>query len=791
MLSPGVVTLVPDGRPLLPAPALAKKVLSQRPSAEIGRIIVHDNPSRAAWISFTEGGERQTNYVEPTTGRLLGSGRGDGFFEAVTDIHRYMALPDGGNGWGRQMTGFAALSLVFFALSGLYLRWPKRPLDWRAWMVLDLRMSGRNLYRALHAVVGSWLILFYLVSALSGLWWSYGWYSDGLTRLLAGPEQAQSLPQSRSDDAEPDIAPAWRGFERATQGASYATVTASLRSNGTVQFRARHHDARHHRVSDELVIDGVTGAVISDVPYAQRSWGQDIIVSIYEIHRGAYFGLIGRIGLTISSLLMPLFTITGFLLYFTRRRRKRALRSTIQDVTGTENGAPALPGAEGSSTIVAFASQTGTAERLARLTASALPGASVLPIRSLNAVRLARTETLLVVAATYGEGEPPDPARSFARWMRRPARDLSHLRYAVLALGDREYPDFCAFGHHVDRWLHDAKAARLFDLVEMDGQDEDAQRQWQQQLGGLGARVDQPDWAPAPMEPWRLIERRVLNPGSHGAPAWHIALEPPVPGVSRWQAGDILEIVPRQNSHRIMRYAECAGLDLTETLTAFLSTRILSRGMEGATAVEALRPLPHREYSIASIAASDRVELIVRECVAEDGLPGLGSGWLTAGAAIGDVIEARVRTNPGFHPQADPSTPLLLIGNGTGLAGLLAHLRAREAEGGAPIWLFWGERHPDHDAFHREELDRLKALGVIAHAEFAWSRQESERAYVQDRLAARGAALRAFITGGAAIYVCGSIKGMAPAVHEALVEIVGDDVLEAMADSGRYRRDIY
>ncbi|EZP69572.1 Sulfite reductase (NADPH) [Sphingomonas paucimobilis] len=790
LLSPGVVGVVPDGRPLLSGPALAEQVLRQRPGADIGRIIVHDDPTRAAWISFTEGGERQTNYVEPTTGRLLGPGRGHHFFELVTDVHRYMAMPDGGKGWGRQITGFAALSLVFFALSGLYLRWPKRPLDWRAWLVLDLRMSGRNLYRALHAVIGSWLILFYLVSALSGLWWSYGWYRDGLTRLLAGPEQSRSAPPSRSDDAEPDIALAWRGFEQATRGASYATITASLRANGAVQFRARHHDARHHRVSDELVIDGVTGAVVSAEPYAQRSVGQDIIVSIYEIHRGAYFGLIGRIGLMLSSLLMPLFTITGFLLYFARRRRQRALRAAMQDVSGTDGGALATA-EDDASIVVAFASQTGTAERLARLTAGALPGAAVVPIRSLDTDRLARAEMLLVVAATYGDGEPPDPARSFTRRMRHPAPDLSHLRYAVLALGDREYPEFCAFGHYVDQWLHQAKAERLFDLVEMDGQDDDAQRQWQQQLGGLGARTDQPDWAPAPMEPWRLIERRVLNPGSQGDPAWHVSLEPPVLGTTGWQAGDILEIVPRQHPCRVARFARCAGLDLTEPLAAHLSTRILSPDAAVANPVETLRPLAHREYSIASIAASGRVDLIVRQCMAEDGLPGLGSGWLTAGAAIGDIVEARVRVNPGFHAPADPSTPLLLIGNGTGLAGLLAHLREREAAGGAPAWLFWGERHPDHDAFHREELARLAASGVITRAEFAWSRLESGRAYVQEKLRDHAAALKAFITGGAAIYVCGSVNGMAPAVHEALVEILGDDALEAMADSGRYRRDIY
>ncbi len=96
----------------------------------------------------------------------------------------------------------------------------------------------------------------------------------------------------------------------------------------------------------------------------------------------------------------------------------------------------------------------------------------------------------------------------------------------------------------------------------------------------------------------------------------------------------------------------------------------------------------------------------MRHCLAADGLPGLGSGWLTQGAPIGGVVRARVRSNPAFHaPQAE-ATPLILIGNGTGLAGLLAHARHRHATGGGPVWLFWGERHPAQDDYHAGSVPR-------------------------------------------------------------------------------------
>ncbi|MEH3121398.1 MAG: sulfite reductase flavoprotein subunit alpha [Sphingomonas phyllosphaerae] len=782
-LNPGVVTVSPSPGAPLPAPALIERFSAQRPAAKIIRVIVERDPGRAAAITYSvkESKARRRSFLDPATGRLLGEPRGEGFYGVVEDLHRWLALPGAGNGIGRQITGFAALSLIYFALSGLYLRWPRRPLDWRNWFVLDLRMTGRNLYRALHAVIGGWVLVFYLVSAGTGLWWSYDWYRSGVQHLLSveRPHEGRGRP---GKGADADLPRAWQAFARVTAGQPYESVTATSRNGTAVQFRGKLPGARHDRVSDELTIDSTSGKVLSDSRYADRALGEDIVASVYEIHRGAYFGILGRVAIMLASLTMPLFTVTGFLLYFARRRRKRALAEV----------AAAAPAAtpDAATTLVAYASQTGSAERIARLTAQALPNAAALPIAALDRAALARAERVFVVASTYGEGEPPDSARAFARTMAAAPGDLSHLSYAVLALGDREYRDFCAFGHRVDHWLHDAGAVRLFDLIEADGEDADAQRQWQQQLTGLGARTDEPDWAPAPMTEWRLSERRLLNPGSVGAAAWHVALEP-LTGPATWQAGDILELLPEQDPARVEAFILANGLADTLESRATLMTRLLPSDPGDAFDPDLLKPLPHREYSIASIPEDGRVELIVRACQAADGFAGLGSGWLTRGAALNGVVRARIRRNPAFHAPADPATPLILIGNGTGLAGLLAHLRQRAVDGGAPAWLFFGERNAAHDDFHADVRAALAARGTLTETFCAWSRDEGGPRYVQDAVTQAAARLAAAIRAGAAIYVCGSIAGMAPGVHAALAAIVGENALEAMLEEGRYRRDIY
>jgi sulfite reductase (NADPH) flavoprotein alpha-component len=131
----------------------------------------------------------------------------------------------------------------------------------------------------------------------------------------------------------------------------------------------------------------------------------------------------------------------------------------------------------------------------------------------------------------------------------------------VLALGDREYPDFCAFGHQVDHWLHQGGARRLFDMIEVDGDDPDAQRQWQQQIASIGAHGELPDWQPARYDRWRLAERRLLNPGSAGGPAFHIVLEPVGDAARDWEAGDIAEVLPRHDPAAVGAWLARAGLD--------------------------------------------------------------------------------------------------------------------------------------------------------------------------------------------------------------------------------------
>lgn len=458
--------------------------------------------------------------------------------------------------------------------------------------------------------------------------------------------------------------------------------------------------------------------------------------------------------------------------------------------------------------LLAWASQTGFGQQLAEHTARALRDAGtavrVLPLHRVDADVLRSHRRALFIASTTGEGDPPDHALGFTRHVLGQPMALAGLQYAVLALGDHAYERFCGFGRRLDQWLHHNGAQPMFDRIDVDAGDAGALRHWQHRLGQLAGHTAFADWSAPQYRPWRLRERRWLNPGSVGGPAYHVALVPVDARDLQWQAGDIAEIGPRHAPSAVMGWLAASGHDVTaqvehagetvELATLLQRSRLpepdSARGQSAQAIADALQPLPHREYSIASLPEDGSLQLLVRQMRHPDGRLGSGSGWLTAHADVGTTLDLRIRRNLAFHPPQD-DRPMILVGNGTGLAGLRAHLKARHAQGHRRNWLVFGERQREHDFHHQGEIESWLRDGHLQHLDLAFSRDGTQRVYVQDVLRARAGRLRAWIDHGAAVYVCGSLEGMAPAVDAVLRDLVGLDALEAMAADGRYCRDVY
>ncbi|HST92973.1 MAG TPA: sulfite reductase subunit alpha [Brevundimonas sp.] len=405
--------------------------------------------------------------------------------------------------------------------------------------------------------------------------------------------------------------------------------------------------------------------------------------------------------------------------------------------------------------LVVHASQTGQAEELAWMTARSLSDGGapvrVLALGELDSDQIAAAKALLIVASTTGEGDAPDGASRFVRQTMADTPDLSGVEYGLLALGDSSYRDFCGFGRALDGWLLRSGARALFDRVEVDNGDAGALRHWQHQLAQLTGTVSPADWTPPAFDRWRLARRIHLNPGSPGGEA-HLLAFKPADHTPVWAAGDIAEVG-------------------------------LPAGPDGVSPGS-------REYSVASLPDDGAVEFIIRRMTGPDGAPGLASGWLTGALAVGDLVDMRIRTNRGFHGPV-PETPLILIGNGTGLAGLRAHWRSRAGRAHGGTWLMFGERTRAHDAFLDDELQAASDDGTLTRLDRVFSRDAGDGRYVQALIEEHAAELTTWVERGAAIYVCGSLEGMSQGVHAALENALGADVVLTMLEDGRYRRDVY
>jgi sulfite reductase (NADPH) flavoprotein alpha-component len=223
--------------------------------------------------------------------------------------------------------------------------------------------------------------------------------------------------------------------------------------------------------------------------------------------------------------------------------------------------------------------------------------------------------------------------------------------------------------------------------------------------------------------------------------------------------------------------------------------------------IEALDPLQPRLYSIASSPKVEPARLAltvdaVRYTVGKRTRLGVASTFFADRVAPGQKLRVYVQRAQHFALPPDPSVPIIMIGPGTGVAPFRAFLHERMAtKAPGRNWLFFGHQRSNHDFFYEDELAGMKAKRVLTRLTLAWSRDSSQKIYVQDRMRDVGRDLWAWLAEGAHLYVCGDAKRMAKDVEMALVEIVAtfglrstNEAIAFVADlkkNGRYQQDVY
>ena len=794
------------------------------PELKINSITISSDASASSTINVAkEGSRRGVNiFINPYTAEKLPEIKGQQFFQFIQQLHRNLTVGP----VGKQITGACTLILIFFVLSGLYLRWPKKH-SVKQWFAIKPKLKGRNFIWDLHAVVGTWVVIFYLLLACTGLYWSYDWWRSGMFKVLgverpmpqmqANPQpekikksESQSSSQDSTQDKKQDedlnpeqiqlaLTQSWTGFNQ-NINREYSTLTLNIpkRPNGELELSFFDVVPQHERARNSAVYDYKSNQLKDIKLYDDKKLNEKIMSSMLPVHRGSFFGPVYQFFAMVASLLMPLFFVTGWMLYLKRRKQKKltqAARSSQTVLTINPNAKPWL---------IVYATQTGVSEQLAWATSTSLQEAHQPTIlksaQQLTQDDLKSNTQVLFIASTYGTGEAPDLASNFAKKILTSTLDLSHVQYAVLALGSKEYPDtYCSFGHEIDHWMQKNNAQSLFKLIEVDNANPSDLQRWNASLAKSthlelnNVSIDKT------FDPWTIVCRQLINPNSMGAPAFSVAIQPKHDAI--WQAGDIAEIQPGNSKERLLHFMQTHKIALNskvestgQDIEAALLTKDLNVDIESFVnldhLLEQLNDLPTREYSIASIPSQQILRLVVRQQVDTSGQLGLGSGWLTQYASINSDIGLRIRNNESFH-LIDDNRPIICIGNGTGIAGLLSLLHTRVRQDNDQNWLIFGERQREFDFFFQETIEAWQTMGMLKKLDLAFSRDQEEKIYVHHKLRENATELKQWIEQGAVIYVCGSINGMATDVDHTLIEILGEDSVAQLRADGRYKRDVY
>ena len=684
--------------------------LIQSQYAEIDKI--RQTPSGSIVVTFFEGEKAGANIVDPHSFKVLGPYAPAGFTRFVTNLHRTLFL---GNS-GRLAVGIGAGFLLLLTITGV--------------MMLAARLGG---YRALlrpvcgtpmqkwHADLGRLAMVGLLVTALSGIYLSLATFE------ILPDGSAQGVPSVSGSG----------GVRRPVQDIfALKGIDFSDLRELTFPYSADLTDTYTLTTAKGVTqIDAATGEALSFEPHAMSHQIHELI---YMLHTGQGLWPLALL-LGVCALGVPFFAISGGLIWW----KRRAAKVHIADNSRANDAETILlVGSEGNTTW-------GFAATLHAALVAAGQSVHVAPMNAL-AKHYPKAQRLIILAATYGDGEAPESAKGF---LAKLEAFETPLPVAVLGFGDRAFPKFCCYAQTVSSTLAKRGFPDLLEPFWIDRQSTQDFASWGEKLGA------------------RMGIALLLR---------HVVARPATTSLVLQTRADYGADV--QASTAILRFS--VPNDAKDTKHGWPNRRHTLPSFEAGDLVGILPPgsdIP-RFYSLASANSDGFLEICVRK---QPG--GLCSSFLHDLKA-GEAIDVFIRANPRFRPISG-NAPLILVGAGAGIAPLMGFIRQNAAR--RPLYLYWGGRNPDSDFLYRDELMQCLNDKRLTQLHAAFSRIAGGR-YVQRDILEHAAPLSALLLEGAQVMVCGGrdMGGQVARAFDAIVTNAGLD-LAVLRRDGRYCEDIY
>ena len=515
--------------------------------------------------------------------------------------------------------------------------------------------------------------------------------------------------------------------------------------------------------------------------------------------------------------------------------------------------------------LVLWASQTGRSEEFAGKVAAAIGAPNLVSMNDLDPADLATRDVLIVTSTFGDGGPPDNGAEFWNRLDSPGAPTLTGVRFAVLGIGDRTYDTFCGHAKSLDTRMAALGAERLLERVDCEAYDDEQMNRWVddvatllgRSVASMPATVAEPFTRAHPIVA-PLARNIVLTAPSSRKEVRQFGFDISEHAVD-YAAGDSLGVLPTNDpatvdvwlsatgmrgEHRVevdgteltLREALMSRYDIlriTPDLLRFIADHSreakallaprhkLDKWLAGRDGLDLVQEfvvhadpvewqdvlvrLTPRNYSISSspLVSPNEIQLTV-SVVRYHGADGRRRGGVCSTFLADRASSAPVflQRSPHFRPPVDSGTPMIMVGPGTGIAPFRGFLQERRALGHAGRnWLFFGDQHRSENYYYRDDLEDMARDGFLSRLDLAFSRDQSDRVYVQHKMLDRGAEVWRWLDDGGHFYVCGDAARMAKDVDAALTTIIethggmsrerAHDFKRELVAAKRYVRDVY
>ena len=292
-----------------------------------------------------EGARKGLNiYLNPYTAEVLPEIVGKDFFMFFFSLHRWLTF-SGDTQWiGKQLVAISTIVAIFLTIGGVVVYWSRIKANFLKSFTFSFKYKKRAFLSTMHGAIGMWVIPFFLLMCFTGLYWSYDWYRSAMFSVMQVEQPKRAAPPTQTSNQGQGEEQRAGTLQNRTQVISYDDIkqtveifnknvsrdykNANLRltpsKDATYTISYLYANATHFRESNSMEIYPNKSLVVKEAKFEDKKLNEQLMASILPLHSGEYFGWFGQLTYFISSALMALFAITGYMLYYDRWKKKRA-----------------------------------------------------------------------------------------------------------------------------------------------------------------------------------------------------------------------------------------------------------------------------------------------------------------------------------------------------------------------------------------------------------------------------------------------------------------------------------